>query len=115
MRIVVMSPQNESIKLLENGIINLTVETEEGMTDSSMIDIRDIRFVRNIGNSEYLAPDASATVTFGDVTGIDGIQVEGEAFDVYNLRGQKVRSNVTNFNGLQKGVYIVNGKKVMIK
>ncbi len=110
-----MSPQNESIKLLENGIINLTVETEEGMTDSSMIDIRDIRFVRNIGNSEYLAPDASATVTFGDVTGIDGVQVEGEAFDVYNLRGQKVRSNVTNFNGLQKGVYIVNGKKVMIK
>ncbi|MBP3775822.1 MAG: leucine-rich repeat protein [Prevotella sp.] len=115
MRVVVMSPQNESIKLLENGIINLTVETDEGMTDSSMIDIRDIRFVRNIGNSEYLAPDASATVTFGDVTGIDGIQVEGEAFDVYNLRGQKVRSNVTNFNGLQKGVYIVNGKKVMIK
>ena len=115
LRVVLMSPQNESIKLLENSIINLTVETDEGMTDNRVIDIRDIRFVRNIGNSEYLAPDASATVTFGDVTGIEGIQTEGETFDVYNLRGQKVRTNVTNFNGLQKGVYIVNGKKVMVK
>ena len=115
LRVVVMSPQNESIKLLENGIINLTVETDEDMSDNCMVDIRDIRFVRNIGNSEYLAPDTSATVTFGDVTGIDGIQTDGEAFDVYNLRGQKVRANVTNFNGLQKGVYIVNGKKVMVK
>ena len=115
LRVVLMSPQNESIKLLENSIINLTVETDEGMTDNRVIDIRDIRFVRNIGNSEYLAPDASATVTFGDVTGIEDIQTEGETFDVYNLRGQKVRTNVTNFNGLQKGVYIVNGKKVMVK
>lgn len=115
LRVVVMSPQNESIKLLEGGVINLTVETDEDMSDNCVVDIRDIRFVRNIGNSEYLAPDASATVVFGDVTGIDGVQVNGETFDVYNLRGQKVRTNVTNFNGLQKGVYIVNGKKVMVK
>ena len=90
------------------------------MADGSVIDIRDIRLVRNCENSEYLAPDASAVVHFNAVTGIDAINgidgnQEGPAFDVFDLRGNKVRSDVTNLSGLSKGVYIVNGKKVIVK
>jgi len=42
------------------------------------------------------------------VTTIDGITADDENGDIYNLRGQKV-------NNAQKGVYIKNGKKVVIK
>ncbi len=50
----------------------------------------------------------------GMVTGINEMQFD-KPVDVYDLRGNKVRSNTTDLNGLQKGVYIVNGKKVVVK
>ncbi|MBQ8154471.1 MAG: leucine-rich repeat protein, partial [Prevotella sp.] len=50
----------------------------------------------------------------GMVTGINEMQFD-KPVDVYDLRGNKVRSNTTDLNGLQKGVYIVNGKKVIVK
>ena len=40
---------------------------------------------------------------------------EVQPFDVYNMNGQKVRSRVTTTDHLPQGVYIVNGKKVIIK
>ena len=44
-------------------------------------------------------------------TGIDGIDAEA-AVEVYNLNGVKVGDSL---KGLAKGLYIVNGKKVMIR
>lgn len=49
-------------------------------------------------------------------TGIESVVAEeGETFDVYTLTGVKVRSNATSLDGLQRGLYIVNGKKVLVK
>ena len=46
----------------------------------------------------------------GETTGIASITVDGELQmeSVYNLNGQKVQN-------AKKGLYIVNGKKVVIK
>lgn len=52
---------------------------------------------------------------WGDATGIDTVTNDAETFDVYNLQGVMVRQNVNTLNGLQKGIYIVNGKKVSVK
>ena len=38
---------------------------------------------------------------------------DGETFDVFNLKGLKVKSQATSYDGLPKGIYIVKGKKVM--
>lgn len=47
-------------------------------------------------------------------TGIQGVvQTDGEPFDVFNLSGQKVKSNATSLDGLPHGIYIINGKKVI--
>ena len=35
--------------------------------------------------------------------------------NVYNLNGQVVRKNATSLEGLAKGIYIVNGKKISVK
>ena len=50
-----------------------------------------------------------------EVDGIDNVSILPEIFDVYNLQGHKVRSNTTDLKGLSKGIYIINGKKVVVK
>lgn len=52
----------------------------------------------------------------GNTTGIENIeQNQANIYDVYNLQGQLIRKNATDLNGLAKGIYIVNGKKVIVK
>jgi len=50
-----------------------------------------------------------------DVTGIEEKSALAEEFDVYDLNGRRVLNKVTSLDGLSDGVYIVNGKKVVIK
>ena len=50
----------------------------------------------------------------GSATAVERIQ-QDKPMDVYDLRGNKVRSNVTNLRGLAKGIYIINGKKVILQ
>ncbi len=38
-----------------------------------------------------------------------------EPFDVYDLNGRMVKSQVTSLDGLPSGIYIVNGKKILKK
>ena len=49
--------------------------------------------------------------TATEIKGIE--QTDGEPFDVFNLSGQKVKSKTTSLDGLPRGIYIINGKKVM--
>lgn len=54
----------------------------------------------------------------GDDSGIAGIAAEKKIVNVYDLAGRVVRHNVDSanaVNGLAKGIYIVNGKKVLVK
>ena len=136
-RIVVISPQNECLNVLQNNIVNLTVKTDDTMADGSMIDIRDIRLVRNYGNSEYLAPDASATVSIGAPTAIErllssqGLKmrteghylvVEASAAMVLQmvsadgiLRNLQIRAGENRIFIENAGVYIIGGMKFFIK
>jgi hypothetical protein len=48
-------------------------------------------------------------------TGIKEIlMTDGEAHDVYNLQGRKVKAKATSLEGLPRGVYVVKGKKISI-
>ena len=55
----------------------------------------------------------SGWLTIEVAQGIVDIITNGQPFDVYNTQGHKVRSGVTSLKGLPKGVYIINGKKVI--
>lgn len=57
-------------------------------------------------------------ISFEDATGISETMVEGGWADVYTLSGVEVRHQVNESEatqGLPQGVYIVNGKKVVVK
>jgi hypothetical protein len=51
-----------------------------------------------------------------DTTGISIIPTsDTKSQDVYDLNGRKVRSGSMSLDGLPRGIYIVGGKKVVVK
>ena len=52
-----------------------------------------------------------------DLSAIHGLQISQPQLsgNVYDLNGQLVRRNATSLDGLRKGIYIVNRKKVVVK
>lgn len=72
------------------------------------------------GFRSYMWEDATglsklSNWTIGGSTAIDGIveSFDTKPYDIYNLNGQKVKTNATSLDGLPNGLYIVNGKKVV--
>ena len=53
--------------------------------------------------------------TLKGVTSVNSILSENQPQDVYSLNGTLLRKNATSLKSLPKGVYIVNGRKVVIK
>lgn len=52
----------------------------------------------------------------GNATAIDGIEAaQQHSANIYNLNGQLVRQGATSTEGLPSGLYIVGGKKVVVK
>lgn len=47
--------------------------------------------------------------------GIEHLQTSGQPFDVYSVAGLKVASQVTTLKHISRGVYIVNGRKVVVR
>ena len=53
------------------------------------------------------------TVSNNDVA-VRSLTIE-ETFDVYDIYGKKILSGATSLTGLRKGVYVVNGRKVIVQ
>ena len=52
---------------------------------------------------------ASYSFRFGEgTTGIENVEVESASNVIYDLTGRKV-------NAVERGIYIINGKKVLVK
>ena len=89
-RVVVYSLSNAPFHTTDDVLFNITLNGSATISNEMLIDA-----------------DGSATA-------VERIQ-QDKPMDVYDLRGNKVRSNVTNLRGLAKGIYIINGKKVILQ
>ena len=54
-------------------------------------------------------------LTIIEKDGIEDIIGNATTFNVYSVSGYKVRTGVTTLQGLPAGIYVVNGKKVLVK
>ena len=60
--------------------------------------------------------DQNTSVSVTERTAVDAISVDNAStYDVYNLQGIRVARGVNSTNNLPAGIYIANGKKVMVK
>ena len=55
------------------------------------------------------------TLKFDDTNSISGVEVDGRPFDVYSLSGVLVKQGATSTKGLKSGIYVVNGRKVVVR
>ncbi|MDD7257394.1 MAG: MBG domain-containing protein [Prevotellaceae bacterium] len=65
--------------------------------------------------ANYTFKYVSGTLFVTETSGIDGLLGSGMAFDVYSLNGVRVKKQVRSLEGLPKGVYLVNGAKVIVQ
>ena len=59
--------------------------------------------------------NANFEVSIGNQTGIDEVSAPRKAANIYNLQGLLVRTQATSLEGLQPGIYIMNGRKYVVK
>lgn len=95
--------------LFIDGMIKISDNNDEVAAGSGYL-----RYINDTEENGELAIDIE-----GEVTGIgNAVLVRNSASDVYTLTGVKVRQNVKGAEALKdlpKGIYIVGGKKVLVK
>lgn len=83
-----------------------------------------IQNAKNLKVVALLLDTSTGEILNADRTAISGTAPSGiytavadteETFDVYNILGVKVRTKASSLEGLSNGVYIVNGKKIIVK
>ena len=90
--------------------------------DYRMVVLGNLKYIRgiiqNVGNGEYwFNPLGDPAYEVDETLGINGIVSESGLLkgNVYSVDGVMVRKAGESANGLTKGLYIVNGKKIAIK
>lgn len=98
------------------------VETSEGLVAPHYLRVGLVKIPKEDGTNQSVniicfgSPQLIYYGTKEDYEqGISDVEVVDTTFDVYNLNGMKVRSNATSLDGLAKGIYIVDGKKYVVK
>jgi hypothetical protein len=58
----------------------------------------------------------TCTVTVKSVAdGIGQTTIEGDALEIYDLTGRPVKLDAKSLKGLDSGIYIINGRKTVVK
>lgn len=102
---------------------NAMAETTQTVTINGTTVNKSVTQLRFIGDNVTLLFDDNSSqtedmsfvnISFSYTTGIDNVQVSEKSKDVkvYSISGQYVGNTTA---GLQKGIYIVNGKKIAVK
>jgi hypothetical protein len=86
----------------EAGNIKIGIKNDD-TTDGNWTIFRD--FTLKFWGTQKVIPTNMNTITQSTIG----------KFNIYNIAGQRIRTNVVSLEGLSKGLYIINGKKVVIK
>ena len=107
-RVIVFSLSNTDIEGMSGPVVNIKLKAEKDATEGDYTLKMERVVLATADEKEYYPADSESTVTVSTDTGINGITVDPSSVKIYDLQGRKV-------NKPTQGVYIVNGKKVVIK
>ena len=102
-QVVSYSIDNQSYSFNDGELLNIKT------SGSGDIEIDNILFV-----TESFGEKRFSSLHGGSMTGID-VAKAVEAFDIYSVDGRLVRRQAENTEGLPKGVYIIKGKKQVVR
>ncbi|MDD6591969.1 MAG: hypothetical protein PUE86_08210 [Prevotella sp.] len=130
----VESPEDYGIKMVGTYVSRTGTEEQPSIPEKSYIlsdgiwyyHTKGVKNVKGLRGWIQTSAAPSGTKFFingveeGEATAIEGIESSMEVSkrinsNIYNLNGQLVRSNSVSAEGLDKGIYIIGGKKVVVK
>ncbi len=101
-KVIVYSPENRPFRGGNDRFFTFKV------SGRGSVEVSNILFVTN-GEKEKQFPSL-----YAETTGIDIIKTHS-TMDIYDIDGRLIRKQVNAIENLQKGVYIINGKKIVIR
>ena len=113
-RLLGFSLSNNEIEAGSDAIIILKVKATSSLDANDGMTISDIFFTQ-ANEVESVLPNVTTNAV---VTAITQIGTDGEVVNVYDMKGVLLRRGVTQAEatqGLPTGVYVINGKKVLVK
>lgn len=113
-RLLGFSLNNNEIEAGSDAIIIIKVMATSSLDANDGMTISDIFFTQT-NEMESVLPNVTTNAV---VTAITQIGTDGEGVNVYDMKGVLLRRGVTQAEatqGLPTGVYVINGKKVLVK
>ena len=107
-RVIVFSLSNTDVEGANGPVVNIKLKAEEDAAEGDYTLKMERVVLATADEKEYYPADSESTVTVSANTGVNSISIDPSSVKVYDLQGRKV-------NKPTQGVYIVNGKKVVIK
>ena len=115
-RILLSSSSNKTLSGTSGAIITIDI-TATPTFETGTITLKNIEIVSPDNTAEnpvFSKPD-NVVITIG-TSGITSMTMNNEyQGNVYTLQGVKVAENATSLDNLEKGIYIINGRKVVKK
>ena len=115
-RILLSSSSNKTLSGTSGAIITIDI-TAAPTFETGTISLKNIEIVSPDNTAEnpvFSKPD-NVVITIG-TSGITSMTMNNEyQGNVYTLQGVKVAENATSLDNLEKGIYIINGRKVVKK
>ena len=103
---------------MDGEVARITVTISKEMQEGSYpIILRRVKMTDTDATLYPVAEDVVTMLQVGNVTGVttpsDFSTREGAADAIYDLQGRKMNSEIDSH--LSKGIYIINGKKIVVK
>ncbi len=115
-RVLLSSSNNTKLSGTSGAIIKIDL-TAAATFETGTITLKNIEIVSPDNTAEnpvFSKPDN--VVINIETSGISGVTMSNEyQGSIYTLQGVKVGENASSFDSLEKGIYILNGKKVVKK
>lgn len=113
-RVLGYSLRDRMVRGTEGAVVYLTLSAEDVKEGTYDFSISNGVFAQ--GNSIIESAEVKATITVADATAIFGIASADQQVTVYDVNGRAVKSGIKAsdcLDGLSKGIYIVNGVKIV--
>lgn len=107
-RVIVFSLSNTDVEGASGPVVNIKLKAEKNVTSGDYVLKMERIVLATSDEKEFYPADNQSTVTVSTETGINGLAVDSSDEKVYDLQGRKVDKPL-------QGLYIINGKKVMVK
>ncbi len=115
LRVVESNDNNDSFKDNDLPVFTFTIRAVSNMAEGSysiMLSNVELSYGQSINpdDREVVLIIGNSSIS----TDINAVDMGNTSYDVYNMNGQMIRKGSDNSN-LPRGIYIVNGKKVVVK